>query len=166
MSHISVNPSISRELDSDSHSFGRRNIEANSPTIKQTASHGLIALSMEFVAKPQEAYRFQKIIPSLLTEAFKGVTGFAGCLVMVSDQEARLVTVVTLWAGESAHERSAKNARWVHTLLAPFIDRQLRAQFLIAFVPVLHADGAEAYSTGEYSILQPLPLQREEVCVA
>jgi len=41
-------------------------------------------------------------IPAAIADALRDVTGFAGCLVMISDQEARLVTVVTLWAGDDA----------------------------------------------------------------
>ena len=65
-------------------------------TARIASSRDVIALSVEFVAKPQEAYRVQSVIPSSLAGILKDVSGFAGCLVMVSDQEARLVTVVTL----------------------------------------------------------------------
>jgi len=61
-----------------------------------TRNSQVTALSIEFVAKPHEAHRAELAIPSALAAAFKEVTGFAGCLVMVSDQEARLLTVVTL----------------------------------------------------------------------
>jgi hypothetical protein len=145
---------------------GQRRSKASSPTNRAEDSSGMIALSMEFVAKPQEARRLQTIIPSSLTAVLRGVSGFAGCLLMVSDQEARLATVVTLWTGENARERSTENARWVQTLLAPFIDRQLRVQSLIAFVPVPPSNRSETYPAGECSILQTLPVQGEEVCVA
>src|SRR5205807_2801847 len=75
----------------------------------QPPSHGksgvpsLTALSIELVAKPQEAHRVEAAIPAAIRGALKDITGFAGCLVMISDQEARLVTVVTLWAG---HDRT------------------------------------------------------------
>jgi hypothetical protein len=48
------------------------------------------ALSIEFVAKPEEA---------------------------------RLVTVVTLWAGDDRAKCCSQNVPWVHALLAPFLDR-------------------------------------------
>ena len=86
------------------------------------------ALSVEFVAKPQEAHRVQATIPAAVAGALKEVSGFAGCLVMISDQEARLVTVVTLWAGDDRRKRCGENARWVHALLAPYLDRSLRVQ--------------------------------------
>jgi hypothetical protein len=85
---------------------------------------------------------------------------------MVSDQEARLVTVVTLWAGEDARERCAENARWVQTLLTPFIDRQLRMQYLVALMPTLPGNQAETYAAEEVFIPQAVPLERGEVCAA
>jgi hypothetical protein len=157
------NHCVSNDLDVPF--FGYRNPSACS-TARARDSSRTVALSIEFVAKPQEAHRLQTVIPSSLTEVLNGVSGFAGCLVMVSDQEARLVTVVTLWAGEDAHERSAKNARWVRALLAPFLDRQLRIQSMIAYVPVVPGCLAETYSAGECSILETLPAQGEAACVA
>ncbi len=40
---------------------------------------------------------------------------------MISDQESRLVTVVTLWNGEGRLKRCDENARWVRPLLAPYV---------------------------------------------
>lgn len=145
---------------------GQRNIKTSPLSDDITGLFGTIALSVEFVAKPQEAQRLPKLIPSSLTRALQVVTGFAGCLVMVSDQEARLVTVMTLWAGEDARKKSTENARWVQTLLAPFIDRKLRVQFLITFAQAQFANSVETHPLVEGSGLQPWPVQREEVCAA
>ncbi len=95
--------------------------------------------SIEFVAKPHEAHRAQLAIPSALAGALKEVTGFAGCLVMVSDQEARLLTVVTLWSGDERQKLPNENLRWVRALLAPYLDRCLRVQILGAHLPPLAA---------------------------
>ena len=95
------------------------------------------ALSVEFVAKPQEAHRVQSAIPAALAGALKDVDGFAGCLVMISDQEARLVTVVTLWAGTDRAQCCSQNTRWVHALLKPYLDHCLRVQTMVAHLPVL-----------------------------
>jgi hypothetical protein len=96
------------------------------------ASSGLIALTVEFVAKPQVAQRVKTIIPATIAGAFDGVTGFAGYLVMVSDQEPRLVTVVTLWAGEDRAKSGRETAHWVRKLLGPYLDRCLRVQTSVA----------------------------------
>jgi hypothetical protein len=102
------------------------------------------ALSIEFVAKPHEAHRAQLAIPGALTGALKDVTGFAGCLVMASDQEARLLTVVTLWTGKERQKRCGENLRWVRTLLSPYLDRCLRVQTLNAHLPL--GDGTDVSS--------------------
>jgi hypothetical protein len=95
------------------------------------------ALSVEFVAKPQETHRMEAAIPAAIAVALKNVNGFAGCLVMISDQEARLVTVVTLWAGSDRKKCCSQNARWVHALLKPYLDRCLRVQTMVAHLPAL-----------------------------
>jgi hypothetical protein len=43
----------------------------------------MTALSVEFVAKPQEAHRVEAAIPAAIAGALKEVDGFAGCLVMI-----------------------------------------------------------------------------------
>ncbi len=126
----------------------------------------MTALSVEFVAKPQEAHRVQATIPAAVAGALKEVSGFAGCLVMISDQEARLVTVVTLWAGDDRRKRCGENARWVHALLAPYLDRSLRVQTMVAHLPVLVAIQPEGSEAGECSMVQQLPSKDESVCVA
>jgi hypothetical protein len=127
------------------------------------------ALSVEFVAKPQEAHRVEAAIPAAIAGALKDVTGFAGCLVMISDQEARLVTVVTLWAGYDRVKRCGQNVRWVHALLKPYLDRCLRVQTMVAhlpLLPVLPMIRPETNAAGEGSMMQDLLSGDETVCVA
>ncbi len=123
----------------------------------------ITALSIEFVAKPQEAHRVQTAIPAAVAGALKDVTGFAGCLVMVSDQEARLVTVVTLWTGNERVKCCRENVRWVNALLAPYLDRQIRVQTMVAHLPVI-CPGMNA--TSECFAMQNLPSEDETACVA
>jgi hypothetical protein len=124
------------------------------------------ALSVEFVAKPQEAHRAHATIPTALADALNNVAGFAGCLVMVSDQEARLVTVVTLWAGDDRLKQCNENARWVHELLAPYLDRCLRVQTLVAHLPMLSLIRPETNGADGCSMRPHLPSEEENVCVA
>jgi hypothetical protein len=112
-------------------------MQSCSPKVSATGNSQVTALNIEFVAKPHEAHRAQLAIPSALAAAFKEVTGFAGCLVMVSDQEARLLTVVTLWRGQERQKLPNENLRWVRALLAPYLDRCLRVQTLNAHLPAL-----------------------------
>lgn len=130
------------------------------------------ALSVEFVAKPQEAHRVEAAIPAAIAGALKDVTGFAGCLVMISDQEARLVTVVTLWAGNDRAKCCSQNVRWVHALLKPYLDRCLRVQTMVAHLPVLPLSQLspmirpETNDASECSMMQDLLPEDETVCVA
>jgi hypothetical protein len=89
------------------------------------------AHSVEFVAAPSEACRVRLTIPADIDTALGVVDGYAGCMVLVSDQEARLVTVITLWNGADRVRRCNENAKWVKRLLTPYVDRWLRTQTLI-----------------------------------
>ena len=79
-------------------------------------------------------------IPAAIAGALKEVDGFAGCLVMISHHEARLVTVVTFWAGNDRPKCCSQNVRWVHALLAPYLDRRLRVQTFSMRVPIKKGD--------------------------
>ncbi len=142
------------------------------PAKGRSGAPPITALSIEFVAKPQEAHRVQAAIPAAIAGALQDVAGFAGCLVMISDQEARLVTVVTLWAGHDRTKCCSQNVRWVNALLAPYLDRRLRVQTMIAHLPVLTLSSPvptirpETISTGEGSpVRDPFP-EDETVRVA
>jgi hypothetical protein len=130
------------------------------------------ALSVEFVAQPQEAHRVQAAIPAALAGALKDLNGFAGCLVMISDQEARLVTVITLWAGSDRAKCCSQNVRWVKALLKPYLDRCLRVQTMVAHLPVLPlldflpAALPETNDSDECSILHDRISEDETVCMA
>jgi len=99
------------------------------------ASSRITALSIEFVAKPDEAHKVHAALPVAINSALGEVAGFAGSFVMIANHEARLVTVVTLWSGEDRMQRCSENVRWVRALLTPYLDRCLRVQTLAAFVP-------------------------------
>jgi hypothetical protein len=132
----------------------------------------MTALSVEFVAKPQEAYCVEATIPAAIAGALKDVDGFAGCLVLVSHHEARLVTVVTFWAGNDRAKCCSQNVRWVHALLAPYLDRRLRVQTMavhLPLLPMLHylpATGRDVNLEAECSVAHECESEEETVCVA
>ncbi|HZE79992.1 MAG TPA: hypothetical protein VE604_03765 [Candidatus Polarisedimenticolia bacterium] len=150
----------------------------NSTPNEHLAANGAVglppvtALSVEFVAKPQEAHRVQAAIPAAFAGALKDLNGFAGCLVMISDQEARLVTVITLWAGSDRAKCCRQNVRWVHALLKPYLDRCLRVQTMVAHLPVLPmidflpAAPPETRTAVACSMMQRGIYEDENVCVA
>jgi hypothetical protein len=121
---------------------------------------------VEFVAKPREAQRVEAAIPAAIAGAFKDVTGFAGCLVMISNQEARLITVVTLWAGDEREKRCTENARWIRALLAPYVDRCLRIQTMFAHLPAPSMIHAETNAAEECFIKDGVVREDETVCIA
>jgi hypothetical protein len=111
------------------------------------AAATLTALSIEFVAKPAEARRAQLSIPEAVNNTMKGVSGYAGCLVMVSDQEARLITVITFWIGEERSKCCNENQRWLGKLIAPYVEGCLRTRTFAAH----RAEILEMASDGETS---------------
>lgn len=114
--------------------------------ISRSRSHrALTALSVEFVAKPEEAQRAEHALPAAMERSLGELTGYAGCLVMISEQEARLITVITFWSGPHGAQLSRQNAKWVNTLLKPFMDRCLRSQTFHARLPFK----AQADSAGQ-----------------
>jgi hypothetical protein len=105
----------------------------NSPGVrgKINPSLAITALSVEFVAVPHEAKNVQAVIPADIDEALQVVDGYAGCMVLASDQEARLITVITLWSGAERVRRCNENEKWVKRLLTPYVDHWLRTQTLV-----------------------------------
>lgn len=122
-------------------------------------------MSVEFVAKPQEAHRVEASIPAAIDGALNGVTGFAGCLVLISDQEARLVTVVTLWVREDRMKHCRQNARWVDALLAPYLDRHLRVETMIAHLQALPTVRPEAMDVSVCFAVPDGLSEEDAVCV-
>ena len=103
------------------------------------------ALSLEFVATPEAVRDLDSAIPAGIHDALRGVAGFAGCLTMISDQESRIVTVITFWTGADRTWRSNRNAQWVRKLISPYLDRCLRLRTFHAFLPAVSAL-ADAFS--------------------
>ena len=103
----------------------------------------LTAFSFEFVAKPEQAASAPLLLPAAIQSGLEDITGFAGSLVMVSEHEARLITVIIFWSGPEARRNCERIVRRVRTLLAPYMDRCLRMQNLLAHMPKLQATAAE-----------------------
>lgn len=126
----------------------------------RAGTRGVTALSVEFVAKPEETERVESAIPLEVAGALRDVTGFAGCLLLVAEHEARLVTVVTLWKGADRARVCEQNVRWVKALLKRYVDRWLRVQMMNAQLPVI-AEPAPGVFREELSTI----MAGETVCV-
>jgi hypothetical protein len=150
-----------------SHSFAS-NLPSPTPGIfggRSTASR-VTALSIEFVAKPNQAHNIQSALPAAINGAFGEVGGFAGGFVLIANYEARLVTVVTLWTGEDRMQRCNDNLKWLRALLNPYMDRCLRVQTLAAYIPEAKAE-IRGFTAGE--VEEPSELSESEaeaVCAA
>lgn len=119
----------------------------NEKPLKQAGP--LAALSIEFVARPEEVHRLRSAIPATVRRGVEQDQGFAGCLMMISDREARLVSVITFWTGEDRMTNCSKKARWLYRLLTPYLDHCLRVRTLDAYLTVLgpgHAPNANTCS--------------------
>lgn len=99
------------------------------------ATNQVIAFSLEFVAKPEQATGAPLFLPAAIQSGLEDIAGFAGSLVMASDQEARLITVIIFWNGTEARRSCERSVRRVRALLAPCLDRCLRVQNLLARAP-------------------------------
>ena len=99
------------------------------PTTPEVLAHGV-----EFVALPGRSKELQRTIPETLRSVLGNSGGFLGCMIFVSEQEARLMTVITLWTGRDAAEQSDNNLSRVNQLLLPHVDTWLRSQKMTAFL--------------------------------
>jgi hypothetical protein len=114
------------ESEGDYQSIRFSTMEGDTPEV---LAHGL-----QFVALPGKPQELQKTIPEALRLTLGSTTGFCGCMILVSEQEARLMTVITLWTGRDRAEQCDKNSDKVDKLLLPYVDTWLRTQRMTAFL--------------------------------
>ena len=131
-----------------------------------SATNALIAFSFEFVAKPEQATGAPLFLPAAIQSGLKDIAGFAGSLVMVSDHEARLITVVIFWSGTEAGRSCERSVRRVRALLAPYVDRYLRMQNLLAHLPKQQELQPELGSIDNCFIGDESVAQEANACVA
>ncbi|HET7107506.1 MAG TPA: hypothetical protein VFI38_11905 [Candidatus Acidoferrum sp.] len=94
----------------------------------------VIARSVEFVAWPGKAEELRTVLPDAMQRAFAGCPNFAGCMVLFPEQEARLMTVITLWKGEGRANQCEQNSKRVEQMLFPYSERWLRTRKLAALL--------------------------------
>jgi hypothetical protein len=94
----------------------------------------IAVLRVDFVAKPENAAEVQTIVGDLIVRAEFHREGLQSSMVLVSDRESRLVTLLTLWdAGrfESAKSRLTKRTQRLITGIA---DGPIRVRTGVAHV--------------------------------
>ena len=89
---------------------------------------GVVALHLDFVAKPNGARELDRELGSVLKKAGLVNEGLETGLLLVSDREARLVTLLTFWDAERFSSGRERRIAWMQKLLVPFADGPVRAQ--------------------------------------
>jgi hypothetical protein len=113
--------------------LGKQNLVPRTPV----PAYDISARCVQFVALPGRTHKLQASLPARIHAAFDLVPAFAGCMVMISDQEARLVTVVTLWSGKERARHCNENCDCLKQLIAPFVDHWLRSESHLAHFAML-----------------------------
>ena len=130
------------------------------------AAAPLAALSIEFVANPLEVHRLHRAIPAAIRDGLDQTPGFAGCVVMISDREARLVSVVTFWSGADRVTSCSKRARWLDKLLTPYVDRRLRVRTMDAYLPTMCYLLGGVIETGPIPQVEGYRQEEVQLCLA
>jgi len=93
----------------------------------QTSS-GVAALQLDFVAKPEGTQELNRLLGTVLKDAGLLKEGLETALLLVSDREARLATLLTFWDADRFATARERRIAWMQKLLAPFADGPVRAQ--------------------------------------
>jgi hypothetical protein len=89
---------------------------------------GVIALHLDFVARPEGTIALNQELGAVLKESGLAQEGLETGLLLVSDREARLVTLLTFWDAQRFRDGRERRIAWMQKLLAPFADGPIRAQ--------------------------------------
>lgn len=89
---------------------------------------GVVALHLDFVAKPEGTKELNRELGVILEDAGLVQEGMETGLLLVSDREARLVTLLTFWDARRFAGGRERRIAWMQKLLAPFADGPVRAQ--------------------------------------
>jgi len=87
-----------------------------------------VALQLDFVAKPEGARELNRELGILLQRAGLAREGLETALLLVSDREARLVTLLTFWDASRFAGGREQRIAWMQKLLSPFSDGPVRVQ--------------------------------------
>ena len=94
----------------------------------------VIALRAEFVVKPGKEEKVTETIDLILNHSFGRDREFLQALVLVSEHESRLVTVITFWKSAGFAESRERRVHWLRQKLEPYLDQSMRVQTYCARV--------------------------------
>lgn len=100
----------------------------SNPLMNMQKAFGAVALHLDFVAKPEGASALNRELGLILKDAGLVEEGLETGLLLVSDREARLVTLLTFWDAQRFAGGRERRIAWMQKLLAPFADGPVRAQ--------------------------------------
>ena len=98
------------------------------------SSEFVIALRADFVLKPGHEEKAREEIDAILANSFGRDRQFLQALVLVSEMETRLVTVITFWNGSDLAEARERRVVRLRRKLEPYLDKSLRVQTFSARV--------------------------------
>ena len=87
----------------------------------------MVALHLDFVARPNGSRELASELAAVLEAAKLADEGLASSLLLISDREARLVTLLTFWDRRRFMAARECRTAWMQKLLAPFADGSIRA---------------------------------------
>ena len=111
-----------------------------------------------------------RVLPSALSAVVRDglgrVPGFVRCLVLISNREARLVSVITLWTGAERRTCSSERTRCLHDLVMPYADQCLRVQTLDAYLSELCSGSGDTVERESGAHVEGGSEQRLPLCLA
>lgn len=106
----------------------RDNPQARMPLTKMQTAFSVVALHLDFVAKPEGTQELNRELGVVLEDAGLVREGLQTGLLLVSDREARLVTLLTFWDAQRFANGRERRIAWLQKLLGPYADGPIRAQ--------------------------------------
>lgn len=110
------------------------NLKLRRDPTSQTGICQVWAQRLEFVGLPGNAAKLQREIPSVVQKAITESDGLVGCLALFSEEEGRLVTVITLWKDAVRLTQDSEVMNRLKRLLEPYVDQWLRSRNFVTFV--------------------------------
>src|SRR6266481_8119410 len=119
-----LNRELRRKTTSSSGRITERPVEQNAAQV--------ITLRVDFVSRPDNKCEIAAEVRELLAEAGLYQKGLKASMVLVSDREARVVTLLTLWDAERFNSARERLTSWTLKTVAQFADGPLRASTSVA----------------------------------
>jgi hypothetical protein len=104
-----------------------RSSRSRRPDLTRPDLARMVALHLSFVASPDGSRELSSELALAVEQARLSNEGLEASLLLVSDREARLVTLVTFWESRRFLPARESCIAWMQKLLAPFADGSIRA---------------------------------------